>query len=65
MKIGSIVRLVDPWKGNELYRDALGIVLKVYRTDKYSCDVRVICMEISLKHRILSVYQHRVKVLKE
>lgn len=68
MKIGSIVRLINPLSNNESYRNAVGVVLKVYLSTIAGtplCDIRFVDMEIPLKHHILTVCQHRVKILKE
>ncbi len=68
MKVGSVVKLINPWSGNESYRNSLGIVLRMFGseiTSKPSCEVRFMNRDIPLIHHILTVYQHRLKVIKE
>ncbi len=68
MKVGSVVKLINPWSANESYRNALGIVLRMFDseiTSEPSCDVRFMDRDIPLIHYILTVYQHRLKVIKE
>lgn len=69
MKIGSVVKLVNPlWHANELYRNALGIVLRIHVskiTDQTYCIVRFTDKDIPLTHYFLAVYQHEVKLIKE
>lgn len=69
MKIGSIVRLIDPYDGDMKYRNAIGIVLKIYDSDispgEEICHIRFQQHGDPLIHRIKEIYKCRLSIVKE
>ena len=68
MKIGSIVKLSRPYSSNEDYKDALGIILRIYpsvlNSGKSLCVIRFVNI-YNLEHIQIDIYQHRVDLIKE
>lgn len=69
MKIGSIVRLIDPYGGDMEYRNAIGIVLKIYDSvlipGKKMCHIRFQQYGDPLVHKIMEIYEYRLSIVKE
>jgi hypothetical protein len=68
IKVGSVVILSRPWDGNENYRNHIGIVQARKISDHdhlLLCDVRFEFHLIPLQHHVITVYEHRLDLIKE
>ncbi len=69
MKVGSIVRLTNPYIGDMEYKNALGIVLRTYDSvlspGDEICSIRFERYDDPLVHITKEIFKHRLSIVGE
>lgn len=68
MKVGSIVRLSRPWESGQKYKNAIGIVEDIEKTnigEGDSCRVRIEDPDYRCVHYSFTCFKYRFDILKE